>query len=594
MKSEHSTCSSMNGEGQRPGTRAVWLLLAAAALSCDRSTEPPRGIDGATGVAGVEGHSRPARVRFVDRAAELGIAFRHDRGARGDLQLFETMGGGAAWLDHDRDGDPDLYLVSGQEMNTRGEFPEKGRNRLYRNDQSRFVDVTEEAGVPGRGYGLGAAVGDIDNDGFPDLYVLCFGPNVLYHNRGDGSFEELPGSGTEGVDPFSGGAAFADFDGDGLVDLFVSSYVEYDHRDLERCSERPFRGGERVPIYCGPLTFVGAPDRLYHNLGGGRFREVSVERGIGRGLDARSKSLGVLAADIDEDGDVDICVACDTTANLLYRNRGDGTFEEVGLELGVAVSDVGRNEGGMGIAFADVDGDGRGDLFVTNFAEELNRLHLARPDGDYRDATALSGLGRGARSSVGWGVGFIDAACDGKLDLFIANGHIYHNAEMWLPEQVYRQRNFLYSPAGSRYEERGEAAGPGFGPRGVYRGAAFADHDLDGDLDILVMALDERPRLLEAEGPRGHHVTVRLLGDGPGGRDAVGARVELVDGGGERQVRWRTSGGSYLSESDDRIHFGLGNADRVKSIRVSWPGGGTTDLEDVRVDTLVEVRRAGK
>ncbi|MBI4607175.1 MAG: VCBS repeat-containing protein [Planctomycetes bacterium] len=526
---------------------------------------------------------------FVECARESGIDFRHSSGARGRLLAFETVGGGAAWIDHDQDGDPDLYLVACQPPGDDGSFAAEGRNRLYRNDGGRFADVTAPAGVAGRGCALGAAVGDIDDDGFPDLYVLCFGPNLLYRNRGDGTFEEVRGSGAEGSDPFSGGAAFADFDSDGRLDLFVTTYLRFDLQRPPRCYERS-RSGERIEIYCGPVSFEGGPDKLYRNLGGGRFEDASARSGIGTGADARSESLGVLAADLDEDGDVDVFVACDTTPNLLYVNRSDGTFEERGLAAGVAVSDAGLYEGSMGIALGDSDGDLHADLLVTNFAEEPNRLYLGLGNGLFLDGTARTGIAAGSRPLVGWGTAFFDAGCDGRLDLFVANGHIYHNAEEWLPGRTYRQRSLLYVREGERWRERGAEAGKAFERQESCRGAALADHDLDGDVDILVVAVDAAPLLLRAEGPRGRFLEVDLAGSGPGGRDAVGARVEIETRSG-RQVRWRAGGGSYLSASDGRLHFGLGPDERVERLTVTWPGGGRTELRDVPADRRIVVRK---
>jgi len=560
----------------------------------DSSASHAGRADTTTDTAGLPSPPESAAARsgpwFVNCVRESGIDFVHDRGARGGLYLFETMGGGAAWLDFDQDGDPDLYLVSGQPVHSDGTFPAEGKNKLYRNDSGKFVDVTAGARVAGHGYGLGAAVGDIDNDGYPDLFVICFGPGILYRNHGDGTFEEILSSGIRGVDPFSGSACFGDFDGDGLLDLFETSYVRYDILHPQKCSERKLETGEPVLIYCGPISLEGAPDHLFKNLGGSVFKDVSARAGIGAGSDKASKSLGALAADLDEDGDVDIFVACDTTANLFYRNRGDGTFEEVGLEAGVAASDSGIFEGSMGIALGDADGDLHADLFVTNFQEETNRLYLGNGKGEFSDGTAQTGIGLGSRPLVGWGTGFFDAGCDGSLDLFVANGHIYQNAAEWIPGRTYKQRNLLYAAKGREYRERGREAGEAFQALEAFRGAAFADYDLDGDVDILVMALDSPPFLLRAEGPHGHYLGVDLVGSGPGGRDAIGARVDIESRSG-RQARWRAGGGSYLSASEGRLHFGLGQDDRVDRLTVTWPGGKVTVLESLPADQRIVVRK---
>jgi len=538
----------------------------------------------------------PEGLRFVDTAADAGIEFRQDSGFTADLHLYETMGGGAAWLDYDRDGDSDLYVTSGVPRDAAGRLEQVGRNRLYRNDgKARFVDDTDAAGVRGRGYGLGAIAGDIDNDGDPDLYVICFGPNLLYRNRGDGSFEELRDAGTEGKEPFSGGAAFADFDGDGRVDLFLATYLYYDEDNPPPCFEPALDGSGHLRIYCGPGSYDGAPDQLFRNLGDGRFGDITREAGIGLGSDARGKSLGVLAGDVDADADVDVLVACDTTANLLYRNRGNGTFDEVGLECGFAASDTGRYEGGMGLALFDANGDGDADILVTNFGEERNRLHLAahlETGGlSFVDGTARTGIGRGSIPNTSWGIGVFDAGCDARLDVIIANGHIYHNAEKWLARRTYEQRNLFYTATGDgRFRACRDEVGAALEPFGAFRGIVQADHDLDGEIDLLVMRLDDRPLLLRGIGPRGHWLAVELVGDGPGGRDAVGARVEVRTATAP-QYRWRTAGGGYLSEDEPRLHFGLGDDDRVERLRVRWPGGGTSVRENLPVDRVIVVRR---
>jgi len=571
----------------RSGRRLLGVVMGAGVLvggvACDESGEvaPPD-----------PGGVRPTAVDppdFVDVAAAAGIAFRHERGARGERRLHETMGGGLAWLDYDRDGDPDLYVTSGQPALADGSFPSAGRNRLLRNDGGRFVDVTGDARVAGHGYALGAAVGDIDDDGFPDLYVTCFGPNVLYRNRGDGSFEELDGPPVRIAEPFSAGCVFADFDLDGLPDLYVASYVALDDAVVANCTETT-PGGTRVPVYCGPIVYRGAADHLFRNLGAGRFEDVTRAAGIGVGRDAPSKSLGVLATDLDRDGDVDIFVACDTTANLLYRNRGDGSFDEVGLVAGVAASDAGVYEGGMGIAIGDVSRDGLPDLLVTNFAEEPNRLWVSTSGGGYVDATDRSGIGRGSRALVGWGAVFVDTGGEGSEELLVANGHIHPNVADWLPEREYEQRSLLYRARDGRFEEIGATLGPDLVRPRAHRGVAAADFDGDGRVDIALGVLDGPLVLLRGNSARHHWLAVRVEGAGPGGRDAIGARVEVRTRSGT-QVRWRSAGGSYLSEHAPELRFGLGADDRVDELRVEWPGGGVSVLEDLDVDRTVAVRR---
>jgi len=587
MKFRFLEKSSTTSRTSRNFTRLALLFIAGLFTpACERGD----GEGGTIPPPSRETHPSPARFLFVDAAREVGIDFRHDRGESKDLHMYEVFCGGAAWLDYDRDGDPDLYLVSGQPPGPDGRYSRDGKNRLYRNDGGRFVDVTGEAGVAGRGYATGTAVGDIDNDGYPDLLVICFGEMILYHNRGNGTFQEVADSGVEGGEPFSGSALFADFDGDGLLDLFVASYVHYDVQRPVHCSERRLSTGEKISTYCGPVNYRGTPNRVFRNLGGGKFQEVSRESGVGLGADADSKSLGSLAADFDEDGDVDVYVACDTTPNLLFRNRGDGTFEEVGLKAGSAVSDTGINEGSMGVALGDANGDGIADLFVTNFQDESNRLYLGSREGIFLDGTLMSGLGYGSLSLVGWGAAFLDADRDGSVELFVSSGHIYHNAEEWIPGKTYFQEFLFYVKEGNGYRECREEAGEVLERRGPFRGAALADYDLDGDVDILVMVLDSPPLLLRNDSAPGHWLEVDLVGRGPGGRDAVGAKVEIQTPAG-RQFRWRFGGGSYISASEPRLHFGLGGEHRVERLQVTWPGGARTVMEDLPADRRIVVEK---
>jgi hypothetical protein len=572
-------------------SRGLRIALLAASLALPACGPPGGGSTGGAGAPpGGTGGPGSSRFLFVDVARDSGIDFRHDRGESPARHMYETFSGGVAWLDHDGDGDPDLFFVSGQPLGPDGRYPRQGKDRMYRNDGGRFSDITAATGLAGHGYGTGVAVGDMDNDGDPDLYVVGFAENILYRNRGDGTFEEVESSGIKSPEPFTGSALFADVDGDGLLDLFLAVYVHYDFLRPERCFERSLITGQPVPTYPGPVNYAGTPDHLYRNLGNGTFREVSREAGIGLGEDAGSKSLGSVAADFDDDGDVDIYVACDTTPNLLYRNRGHGTFDEIGMESGCAASDAGIYEGSMGIALGDQNGDGIADFFVTNFQGESNRLYLGNGKGAYIDGTASTGLGLGSMGLVGWGTAFFDADRDGRDELFVSNGHIYQNIEEWATGTLGRQPLLLYTADGPRYRELGAEAGAAFEKKWQYRGAAFADYDLDGDVDIAVLALDAPPILLRNDSSPGHWLEVDLVGKGPGGRDAIGAKVE-VQAGSLRLHRWRFGGGSYVSASEGRLHFGLGREDKVGRIVVSWPGGGTTVIENVPADRRMVIGR---
>ncbi len=552
-------------------------------------------------------HDR-AEPHFVDVASARGLDFRHRRGARGDRRLHETMGGGVAFIDIDRDGDLDVFAPQGQAAREDGSFPETGVHRLFRSEGgARFTDVTDAAGLGDLGgYGLGAAVGDVDNDGDSDLYLIRYGDNALLLNEGGGRFVEKRDAGVEGAAPFSASAAFGDLDGDGWLDLFLAGYVSK-VEDESPCFQTSSTTGEKVRIYCGPHHFRGAVDQIFLGNGDGTFRDATAGAGLRDPGWAVSKSLGVVIADLDDDRDLDVFVACDTTANLLYRNRGDATFEEDALWVGVAASDAGGYEGGMGIAAGDFDDDGRLDLFVTNYEDESNRLYSRADSRHFVDATDRFGVGAKSHPNVGWGTALEDFDLDGDLDLFVANGHIFDNLEAWSDKGAYRQRNAFFrfqreeiAPGGAantaersgRFVDASRAIGPPCRGERSHRGVAAGDFDSDGRVDLLVSALDE-PLLLFRNRTARHgrgFLVVELVGDGPGGRDAIGARVD-IESAGTRQSRWRIGGGSYLSAPDHRLHFGLPSSKPIDTLVVTWPDGGVERLPPPPVDTFVRIER---
>lgn len=563
------------------------LVALTSGIGCERDAP-------ATGATG---------LYFVD-AATPGLEFRHDRGASGERHLFETMGGGVAWIDFDVDGDLDVFVPQGTASRSRGPTSSSAPagHRLLRNDGGTFSDVTTASGLDAPGYGLGAAVGDVDNDGDPDLYLLRFGPNALFLNDGGGRFRESTDAGVAGLEPFSGSAGFGDLDGDGSIDLFLTGYVELDPRSTPRCTEPRADGQERLPIYCGPHNFKGASDRVFLNNGDGTFRDATERAGLRAAGQSSSKSLGVLIADLDEDHDLDVFVACDTTANLLYRNHGDGRFAEVGLAAGVAASDTGAYEGGMGVVAGDIDRDGRLDLFVTNYSGESNRLYCGMEGGRFRDATSRFRAAVGSHLYVGWGAALEDLDLDGDQDLFVGNGHIFDNVDLWDDRQRYRQRCFLLrfdaasagdSSGSGSFVEVGRDNGAPVSTARPHRGVAAGDADNDGDVDLLLAALDEPLTLLENRGSRGGRgfLVVELVGSGPGGRDAIGARVDIETANGTL-TRWRVGGGSYLSAGDHRLHFGLGTARSIERLRVTWPGGAREELDaPPRPGTFVRIEK---
>ena len=519
-------------------------------------------------------------VPFSDRTRALGIDFRHQRGASAQKHLVETMGSGCALLDYDGDGRLDVLLINGGRTPDSPPF-EPRAHALYRNPGGgRLEEVTREAGLDlPADYGMGVAVGDYDNDGDPDLYLTHFGPNRLYRNNGDGTFSDVTGrAGVAGAE-WSTGAAFFDYDRDGAADLYVVNYLDATFERNPPCEMKGIRA------YCHPRHFAGVADRLYRNLGDGRFRDVSRSSGI---LNPEGKGLGVVAADFDGDGWVDLYVANDSVRNVLLRNKGDGTFSDVTLLSGTGYNSQAQAEAGMGVDAADYDGDSLLDIFVTNYDLETNALYRYQGNWLFGDERWRSGLAREDRFLLGFGTGFLDFDNDGDRDLLVVNGHVVDNIERIQPDLSHPQPDQLFENRGGRFVEHGPFYRWSSRQPRVGRGTALGDIDNDGDIDVLISNSGAEPALLiNRVGASRNWIQLRLTGT-DSSRDAVGTRLTLTTAEGE-QTDQITGGGSYLSASDLRAHFGLGEAARVEEIRIRWPSGKEEVLKDIPVNRILQV-----
>jgi hypothetical protein len=536
--------------------------------------------------------------QFSDQTAAAGITYRNVFGGDEKQFIIESHGSGAAFFDADSDGDLDLYIANGSTFATYFDRSGPG-NALYQNQgDGTFADITQPAGVGDAGWAGGIAVGDIDNDGHPDLYATNYGANILYQNQGvaemgaarsdaaPGTFTDITQPAGVGGDHYSASAAFFDYDRDGDLDLYVANYVVFD------AANRPaqpalctFFGGLRV--YCGPKGLVGAPDALYRNEGNGHFTDVTRAAGIAAAN--RYYGLGTIPFDYDNDGDPDLFVANDETPNVLFQNQGDGTFKDVGLIAGVAYNGDGDAEAGMGVDFGDYDNDGDPDLYVTHFFTETNTLYRNEGGTRFSDVTTTAGLAAPTVDLLGWGTRFFDYDNDGLLDLFVANGHVYPQIDQIETGSTYRQPNQLFKNQGDgRFLPI--AAGPGLALEKVSRGTAFGDYDDDGDIDLFVVELNDTPTLLRNDGGNAKNwLVIQVLGR-EDNRDGLGTRIRLQASGSQQ---WRTINGaaSYLSHNDLRAHFGLGKTARVDRVDITWPNGSTYAVEDIPANKLLVIRQ---
>jgi hypothetical protein len=510
--------------------------------------------------------------RLVDVTRQAGLSFVHNTGAYGGKLLPETLGSGCAFLDYDADGWPDILLVNG--MDWPGHKRQRSTLRLYRNNRNgTFADVTRAAGLDVEVYGMGVAVGDYDNDGFPDVLVTCVGQNRLFRNTGRGTFVDATrASGLGGREAFSTSAMWVDVDGDGLLDLFVCNYVRWSIEHDVFCS---LDGKQKS--YCTPEAYRGATCWLFRNRGNGTFEDVTATSGI---FDSSSKSLGVALVDYDADGRPDIFVANDTQPNKLYRNLGNATFKDVALQAGIALSEDGKARAGMGVDAADYDNSGSPGVAITNFEGEMVGLYHAQKPGVFQDVAIAAGVGGASRSRLGFGCLFADVDLDGTLDLIVANGHIDDTVRNVAGGGHAQPPHLFLNHGGGRFRDVAGTVGGGFDTPRVARGLAVADFDRDGDVDVLLTTNGGPAVLFRNDGSGGNRsIRLRLAGT-RSNRDAIGSVVRLTAGG-VTQTRVVRSGSSYLSQSELPLTFGLGPRDRADLVVVTWPSGRTEEFKNV-------------
>ena len=586
------------------------LLASVLPSGCGTDTTDEGTVGGSEGSAsrtarGDAGRPHPNDFAgwFTDRAEEAGLHFVHFNGMSGEFYFPEIMPPGVGLLDVDNDGDLDVYLVQGRLLGPGTAldetlFPPPGppplTGRLYRNDLAvqadgtrtlRFTDVTDASGIDARGYGMGVAAGDVDNDGRVDLYLTNLGPNRLFRNNGDGTFSDV--SRQSGLDDAGWGvsASFVDYDRDGWLDLYVGNYVDYSIEADQECPSETGRVG-----YCVPQVYRAQPDRLYRNRGDGSFADVTASALTSATF---GRALGVATADFDGDGWLDIYVANDGEANQLWMNRRDGTLADTGLLSGTALNGDGDAEGSMGVDAGDFDNDGDEDLFMTHLTTETNTLYVNDGSGLFEDRSALSGLGPPSLPLTGFGTAWLDFDNDGWLDILTVNGRVSRTEERANEPFPYDQPKQLFRNLGDgRFEEVTDRAGDVFAVSEVGRGAAFGDVDNDGDIDVLVGNDSGRVRLLVNRVQSSYHwLGLRLSGGAEAPRDMLGARVEVERNDGTTLWRRARADGSYGSANDPRVHVGLGAATGVARIRVHWPGGRVEEWTDVAIDrwtTLTE------
>jgi len=564
-------------------TRRGWLATLAAPLAArpqgiaSRGVRPqPRG----------KPSGQPFHARFTDVAEAAGLRLPVTYGeVSGNEYILETIGCGAAFFDYDNDGWLDIFLLSGTR---RRDASKQASNRLYKNNRDcTITDVTAKAGLLRQGWASAVTVGDYNNDGHEDLFITYWGQNVLYRNNGDGTFTDVTSEAglLESGKHWGSGCTFVDYDRDGHLDLFVANYLEFDFAAVPRPGENANCTWKGIPVNCGPRGLPPGRFSLYRNNGKGVFTDVSAGAGVAK---ARGYGMTAVGADFDNDGWPDIYVACDSTPSLLFRNNHDGTFKEEGLERGVALNEDGMEQAGMGVGIGDYNLDGNLDIFKTHFTDDTSILYRNDGKANFTDATIAAGLGVETRY-VGWGAGIVDLDNDGLPDLFLVTGNVYSNIEDKLSSYPYRTPRVVFrNLGGGKFEELIEQAGPGIAAAHSSRGCAFGDFDNDGDIDVLVVNLNEPPSLLRNDVSGGNHwIKVKLVGV-KSNRSAIGARV-VARYGGKVQAQEVLAQSSFYSVDDRRLHFGLGPEQTV-DLEIRWPSGGKDMLSNVKGDRIITVK----
>jgi hypothetical protein len=533
------------------------------------------------GIVEASGTSASAPIQFVDITARAGIKWNLKTLAPGAAYLIETMGGGGGFVDYNGDGLLDIYLVC-YSQTPQPAGTGKLKDILYRNNgDGTFTDVTEAAGIANSMLGMGLAVGDYNNDGWPDLYITGYGGSKLYRNTGKGGFTEVTGHAGVNNSGWGTSAAFLDYDKDGYLDLFVCNYLTYDEKNL------PCTLYDGKP-YCLIKNFKGSASRLFHNNGDETFTDVSEKAGVAK---ANGKGLGVVALDYDSDGRLDIFQANDAAANFLFHNNGDGTFSDVALEAGVAFDPNGSARGGMGVDAEDLDGDGYLEIFVANFSGETNALFHNDGEGLFTEITNKLGLGTISLPMSGFGSRFFDYNNDGLVDLFVHNGHPFEPINKLVPGTTYKERPFLFENTTRGFREVAAEHGTALKKLCAGRGLAVGDIDNDGDSDLLLMNVGDPPVLLRNDGGNANHwLGINLVG-AKSNRDAVGAKVTVMSGG-RRRGKQRLGGTSYCSASDPRLLFGLGSSTMIDGIEVEWPSGEISNLKNVRANQYLTIKES--